>query len=119
MAIDPVSVAGAVVGLLGGLFKSKKQYHVYYWDGDAGTWVFVMNGIPSKIKATVTQLGAQGLIVQTVRNKNGNTAKPPTSPPAGWAAPEAVSEGTSKIPWILAGVAGLGLLGFVLLRRRR
>ena len=120
MGLDPTALIGGLAGLVGGLFKSRKHYHVYYWDGAAGKWVFVMDGIPSQVKPVAQQYAAQGIPVQLVRNKGGTGAKPPTQPPAGWSADSGSgSGGASPLPWILAGVGGLGLVVFLLLRKRR
>ena len=116
------AAVGAAVGTVASLFKSKKHYHVYFWNGSA--WQFVQDGNPSQIKPTVANLRSQGLPVAVVRNKGGKNpagSLAPKDPPAGASSsPASAGSGTgSKLPWILAGIAGLGVLGALLIKKRR
>ena len=112
---------GAVVGVFTGLFKSKKHYHLYYWEPGAAAWRFVLDGHPSQVNPVAKTYTDSGLVVAIVRNKDdaapdGTLA--PSSPPAGYKAVVAtVAAGLN--PWIFAGIAGAGLVAFFLLRRRK
>lgn len=107
---------GAVGGFLSGIFSSKKHYNLYAWDAQNYTWQFVIEGHPDQIRAAAKNYTAAGIQTTVVRNKSGSGIAP-TTPPTGAVAPAVA--GSSSVPWILAGIAGLGLLVFVLLRRRR
>jgi len=108
------------VGLLKGLFTSKKHYHLYYWEPGAAAWRFVLDGHPSQVNPVAKTYTDSGLVVAVVRNKDdaapdGTLA--PSSPPAGYkGAVTAAAAGLN--PWIFAGIAGAGLLVFLLLRIR-
>jgi hypothetical protein len=121
IAADIVVKAGqTALNLLTGLFKSKKHYHLYYWDTVQSVWVFVMDGHPSNVKPQAAALQKSGVVVAIVRNKgdkNADGSLAPKSPPAGYKAADGSGAGLS--PWILVGIAGAGLLAFVLLKKRR
>lgn len=110
-------IVNAVPKLLGGLFKSKKHYHLYIWDQVESSWKFVMDGIPSKVNPVAASYAKSGVPTAVVRNKGGKAVAgslAPKAPPAGFAA--AAASGFN--PWILAGIAGVGVAAFVIFRRR-
>jgi len=114
------AIGGAVVGAVTGLFASKKHYHLYYFDPGSGAWRFVLDGHPSQVNPVAKTYTSSGLVVAIVRNKDdaapdGTLA--PKSPPTGYTAKGGAPLGFN--PWILAGIAGAGLLAFVLLKRRK
>lgn len=105
---------GAGVGLVASLFSSNKHYNLYYWDSVQSSWVFVLEGHPSAVNKAAATYKQSGLPTQTVRNKSGS-AIAPTLPPAGY---ETASVGGSGInPWIVAGIAGGGIVLWLLLRK--
>ncbi len=117
--LSGVVVAGAntIFSAIGGLFKSKKHYHLYYWNTTTSSWVFVMDGHPDKVKkaqAGYIQSGVQTAVVRNEGDKHADGTLAPKSPPAGYAP---TAGGLN--PWILAGIAGAAVLGFVLLRKKR
>ena len=107
------AVGGAIIGFLGGIFKSKKHYNMYSWNSQNYCWDYVMQGHPDQIRAASKSYSAAGIATTAVRYN----AAAPTTPPAGAVKP--AEAGSSALPWILAGIAGLGLLAFFLLRHRR
>ena len=114
------AIGGAVVGAVTGLFASKKHYHLYYWEPGAAAWRFVLDGHPSQVNPVAKTYTDSGLVVAIVRNKDdaapdGTLA--PSSPPAGYKGAATVAAAGLN-PWLFAGIAGAGLLVFVLLRIR-
>ena len=117
-------VGGGILGVVTGLFKSKKHYHLYFWDAGQSAWIFVLDGHPSQVNPLATQYRMTGVPVAVVRNKDDKAPDgtlAPKTPPAGYGAS---SSGLGSLPgglnpWILAGIAGAAVLGFVLLRRKR
>lgn len=114
----PVAAIAAAVSAIGGLFKSKKHYHLYYWDQVEARWKFVMDNIPSKVNPAAASLAQSGVPTAIVRNKgdkapDGTLA--PKDPPVGYTAAAA----SSFNPWILAGIAVAVALGAFLLKHRR
>lgn len=108
------AVVGAAVGVVTNIFKSKKHYNLYYWDSVNFAWVYAMEGHPDAVKKLEKSYSMSGITTQIVRNKSGS-AVAPTKPPAGVTA----SAPSGFNPWILAGIAGAGLLAFVLLKKGR
>lgn len=120
MAVQLAALIPAATSLISGLFKSKKHYHLYYWDPAESVWKFVLDGHPSQVNPAAASLQKSGLATAIVRNKNdahpdGTLA--PKDPPAGYAASSSGASGFN--PWPLAAIAAAGVLGFVLLRKRR
>jgi len=112
MAIDLTSI----FGLVGGLFKSKKHYNIYYWETADNTWKFIFEGHPDQIRQVETQYRDQGYVTTVVRNKKG-TAIHPTKPPAGY---EVKAPTSANIPLILIiGVVLVFVFLFVLKKRRK
>jgi hypothetical protein len=103
-------IVGGVVGGISSLFGSKKHYMLYYWDPVAYSWAFAVEGHPSQLKPVIADYTKNGII--TARIRKGSPA--PTAPPSGVAA-----KASGFNPWILVGIAGAGLLAFVLLKKRR
>lgn len=117
--LDPVSLGLSLFAKIGSLFGSKKHHAVYYWEPADGLWKFAYTGQLPKAKAVETEYKKAGYFTALVRDKN-NTAKPPTAPPVGYVAPAPAGGGGTGINlWIMAGIAGVGLLAFFLLGRRR
>jgi LPXTG-motif cell wall-anchored protein len=119
MALPIAAAIPAVVTGIAGLFKSKKHYHLYYFETADNTWHFVMDGIPSQINPVKAQYAAQGYAVYTARNKDakyqpGELA--PKNPPTG-----VTSKSATGINWmlIIAVVAGLGLVFFFIKRKKK
>ena len=112
MALDPIAIGGAVIGL----FKSKKHYDLYYWETADNSWKFVYNGHPSQLRPLEQQYNAQGIKTQRLRAKDGKSLPPPTTPPAGYE-----KTGATSTNWlmIVAVVAIVGLLLFFILKRKR
>jgi len=113
---------GAVVGTVASLFKSKKHYHLYYFEPADGQWHFVMDGIPSQVKPIKKQYAAAGYNVVLVRNKGGKYQPgelAPKNPPAG--AATAASKNPLAVNWIpIAIIGGVVLVVvFFLLKKRR
>lgn len=116
----PVAAIVAAIPVIGGLFKSKKHYHLYYWDQVEASWKFVMDGIPSKVNPVAAQYAQNGIPTAVVRNKGGKAVAgslAPKNPPAGYSATAAAASDFN--PWLLAGIAGAVALGAFLLKRRR
>jgi len=117
--VDPVADALAVIKVVGGIFKSKKHYHLYYYDPPASSWKFVLDGHPDEVNSLAKSYRASGFVVAIIRNKgdkfpDGTLA--PASPPAGYKATPLTVAGLN--PWILAGMAGAAILVFFLMKRR-
>lgn len=108
------AIGGAVIGGIASLFSSKKHYNLYYWDSVNFAWVYAMEGHPDAVKKLAKSYSMSGITTQIVRNKSGS-AVAPAKPPAGVTA----SAPSGFNPWILAGIAGAGLLAFILLKKRR
>jgi hypothetical protein len=116
------SAGQGITGLIGGLFKSKKHYHLYYWDAQSAAWIFVMDGHPSQVNPLATDYRRQGVPVALIRNKDDKAPDgtlAPKSPPAGYTAEAAGKAPGGPLPWILAGVAGVGVVVFLILRKKR
>jgi len=112
MALDPIAVGGAIIGL----FKSKKHYDLYYWETADNSWKFVYNGHPSQLRPLEQQYNAQGIKTQRLRAKDGKSLPPPTTPPSGYSA----TTTGSKPNLLLIGsiVAGGGLLYFIIKKKK-
>lgn len=114
--IDPVAMG---VAILGELFKSKKHYHLYYWDSANSSWKFVVDGHPSQVNPLAASYRASGIVVAIIRNKgdkfpDGTLA--PASPPAGYKAEPLAVAGLNL--WIVGGMVGVAVLIFFLMKRR-
>jgi hypothetical protein len=111
------------VGFLGGLFKSKKHYHLYYWEPGAAAWRFVLDGHPSQVNPVAKNYTDSGLVVAIVRNKDDKAPDgtlAPTSPPAGYKASSSTAPEGAVGPWLIAGgIGGAALLVFFLVRKGR
>ena len=110
------AAVGAVVGAVSNVFGSKKHHAVYFWED--GTWKKVYTGQLPKAKAVEKQYKSAGYSTALVRDKN-NTAKPPTSPPSGYVSSGSPAAGGLKNWLIAGGIAGVVLLVFVLIKKRR
>lgn len=111
---------GAVVGFFSGLFKSKKHYHLYYWDPQVSAWKFVLDGHPSQVNPQAAAYQKSGVVTAVIRNegdKYADGALAPKNPPAGYEPAASAIAGFN--PWVLAGIAGAVALGAFLLKRRR
>ena len=125
MPIDVTSIItnslGLAIGAVTGLFSSKKHYHLYYFEEADDTWHFVMDDHPSKVNPAAKQLQSQGLKTSIVRNKDGK-AQPgelaPKNPPTGYT-PNSPLAGKSNIILIVGIVAAVGIILFVILKRKR
>jgi len=113
--LDPVAIGTSILSLVGGLFKSKKHYNIYYWETADNTWKFIFEGHPDQIRQVETQYRNQGYITTIVRNKSG-TAIPPTKPPAGY---ETKAPMSANLPMILIIVAVLAFVLLFVLKKRR
>jgi hypothetical protein len=116
----PAPIVAAAIPAIAKLFKSKKHYHLYFWDQVEAAWKFVMDGIPSNVNPVAASYAQSGVPTAVVRNKGAKAAAgslAPKSPPAGYAAKAAVASDFNL--WILAGIAGAVALGAFLLKKRR
>jgi len=118
--VDPVSGALAVIKVVGGIFKSKKHYHLYYYDPPASSWKFVLDGHPDDVNPLAASYRASGFVVAIIRNKgdkfpDGTLA--PASPPAGYQATPLTVAGLN--PWVLAGIVAVAVVAFFLTRRSK
>ena len=112
------AIGGAAVGALTGLFSSKKHYHLYYWDPVSSAWVFVMDGHPSQVNPASASYQKSGMVTAIIRNKDDKAPDgtlAPAKPPTGYVAGSAGTSGFN--PWIVAGIAGGGLVLWLLLRK--
>lgn len=116
--LDPVNIALSLVGAIGSLLGSKKHHAVYYWEPADETWKFAYTGQLPKAKGVEKQYKSAGYFTALVRDKN-NTAKPPTSPPSGYVSAGSTAAGGLKNWLIAGGIAGVVLLVFVLIKKRR
>jgi hypothetical protein len=122
MALQLAALVPVATSLLGGLFKSKKHYHLYYWDAARSVWVFVLDGHPDQVKAAQASYVKAGVPTAMIRNKgdkNPDGTLAPKAPPTGFGASSSGTAGSSKLPWILAGIAAAAALGVVLLKKKR
>ena len=112
MALDPIAVGGAIIGL----FKSKKHYDLYYWETADNTWKYVTQDHPSKLRPIEAQYKASGLVTQRLRAKDGKHPPPPTTPPSGYGA----AATGSKQNFLLIGgiVLAFGVVYFFIKRKK-
>jgi len=113
MALDPIAIGAAVVGL----FSSKKHYDLYYWETADNTWKFVYNGHPSQLRPLEQQYNAQGIKTQRLRAKDGKSLPPPTTPPAGYGA---TTTGSKTNPLLIGGIVlAFGVVYFFIKKKRK
>ena len=121
MALDVASLAASAVGIVAGLFQSKKHYHLYYFEESDNTWKFVMDGHPSQVNPAAKQYTAQGIHTAIVRNKDDKAADGtlvPTEPPTGHVSGSKAGSTNFLIIAALAAVVGIAVY-FLFIRKKR
>lgn len=122
MAIDTIASAGSsIAGTVASIFKSKKHYHLYYFEPADGTWHFVIDGHPSQINPVQQNLAAQGLSTYVARNKDGKYQPgelAPKNPPSAVTGANKSAVGTNWL-LIVAVIAGFAVIFLFVKRARR
>lgn len=118
MPIDVVSIGATAIAAIGGLFKSKKHYNLYYFEEADDSWKFVMDGHPSQVNPVANQYKQQGIVTAVVRNKDDKyTAAElmPKEPPAGYQK----NSPLQSVNWTMVFLAGGAVAVIALLIKRR
>jgi LPXTG-motif cell wall-anchored protein len=100
-----------VVPVIGGLFK-RKTYALYYWDVSTCSWNLAGEGKAPTLKKEAKKYTADG--IKTTIVKPGIIPKP-----LDCALPQAAGLTLPFNPLVLVGIAFAGVLGYVLLRKKR
>lgn len=119
--LDVGSLISVGIGLVTGLFSSKKHYHLYYFEEADDTWHFVLDGHPSQVNPAAKQYQANGIKTAIVRNKDGKYLPgelAPKEPPTGYT-PNSPLAGNTNIIMIIAVVAAVAFALFMILRKKR